>query len=263
LNREPGLQKTEKGEPQGMRFSIVTVTLNAAKYLEQTLASVAGQSFRDYEHIVWDGGSSDGTLEIVRRFPHVKLFTGKDSGISDAMNRGASFASGEYLLHLHADDCLSGAGSLGELDRLLVREGDPVWAYGRAEVVDPDGKLLRTTELAPFDAKRLRKYNTITHPATVLALRLFQESGGFRTDLRYCMDYELWLRLAQRHQAVPLALVLSQFRQHQGSLSTREGFGVADEAYRVRNEYVRNLWERFRSYRTWRSRCRKLGPRPT
>ena len=244
-----------------MRFSIVTVTLNAEKYLEQTLASVLRQGCRDYEHIVWDGGSSDATLDIVKRFPQVKLFTGTDSGISDAMNRGAAFAQGEYLIHLHADDCLAGAGVLEELDRSLAREGDPAWAYGRAEIVDPEGTRLRTTELVPFDARRLRKYNTITHPATVLSLQLFRQSGGFRTDLRYCMDYELWLRLARAHQAVPIPLVVSQFRQHDGSLSTRERFGVADEAYRVRNEYVQNLWERFRSYRTWKSRCRKIGSR--
>lgn len=241
-----------------MRFSIVTITYNAEKYLDENLSSVQRQSFRNYEHIVWDGGSSDRTVEIVKGYPQVKLMAGKDSGISDAMNKGADFACGEYLIHLHADDALAGDRVLEELDRLLAREGNPGWAYGRTEVVDPDGGYLRTTELAPFDPKRLRKYNTIAHPGTVLSLKLFRSSGGFRTDLKYCMDYDLWLRLARTERAVPLPIVLSKFRQHMGSLSSREVFGVADEAYRVRNEYVENIWERFRSYRTWKSRCRKL-----
>lgn len=242
-----------------MRFSIVTITLNSDKFIEQTLTSVIEQLFDDFEHIAWDGGSKDNTLEIIKRFPHVKLFSGKDSGISDAMNRGVEFAKGEYIVFLHADDCLADSKVLADVDHFLLQHGNPEWAYGRANVINPAGERVRTTELIPFEAKRLRKYNIITHPATVLSRRLFVEKGGFRTDLKYCMDYELWLRLALTHCAAAMPVVMANFREHQGSLSTREALGVADEAYRVRNEYVINLWERFQSYRTWKRRCRKLG----
>lgn len=241
-----------------MRFSIITVTLNAEKYLEQTLRSVTGQTFTEYEHIVWDGGSSDRTLEIIEHFPHVRLFSGKDDGISDAMNRGAGFAGGEYIIHLHADDCLAHDRVLEEVDQFLTKLGNPPWVYGRAETIDHEGVYLRTSQLISFDARRLRRYNIITHPATVLSRQLFQDAGGFRTDLKYCMDYELWLRLAKTHVAIAMTVVVAKFRGHQGSLSTRETKGVADEAYRVRNEYVRNLWERFKSYRTWKRRCKKI-----
>jgi glycosyltransferase involved in cell wall biosynthesis len=241
-----------------MRFSIVTVTLNAEKFLEQTLLSVAGQIFSGYEHIVWDGGSVDHTIEIIQRFPHAKLFSGQDSGISDAMNRGAQFASGEYIIHLHADDCLAHERVLAELDQFLCQRGDPPWVYGQVDIIDHEGGYQRTSQLVSFDARRLRKYNTISHPATVLSRRLFVDSGGFRTDLKYCMDYELWLRLARSHEAIAMPVVVAKFRGHQGSLSTRETKGVADEAYRVRNEYVKNIWERFLSYRTWRRRCKKI-----
>jgi glycosyltransferase involved in cell wall biosynthesis len=243
-----------------MRFSIVTITKNAEKYLEQTLLSVSGQTFPDYEHIVWDGGSVDRTIDIIKRFPHVRLFSGQDDGISDAMNRGARFAGGEYIIHLHADDCLAHGLVLAELDQLLSQRGNPPWVYGQADIIDHEGSYQRTSQLAPFDARRLRRYNIISHPATVLSRKLFVDAGGFRTDLKYCMDYELWLRLARTHVAIAMPVVVAKFRGHQGSLSTRETKGVADEAYRVRNEYVKNLWERFQSYRTWKRRCRKLGP---
>lgn len=241
-----------------MRFSIITITLNAEKFLQQTLTSVASQTYKDYEHIVWDGGSRDATLEIIKAYPHVKLFCGGDSGISDAMNRGVQFAQGEYIIHLHADDCLAHVEALAEVNKFLVQGDDPPWAYGRAEIVDQNDKLVRTTHHIPFEAKRLRKYNIITHPAVVLSRQLFLDQGGFRTDLKYSMDYELWLRLSQTHNAVAMPLVVAKFREHQGSLSTREVLGVANEAYRVRNEYVKNLWERLQSYRTWKRRCRKL-----
>jgi glycosyltransferase involved in cell wall biosynthesis len=241
-----------------MRFSIITVTLNAEKYLDQTLRSVIGQTFTDYEHIVWDGGSDDTTMDIIKRFPHVRLFSGKDSGISDAMNRGAQFAGGEYIIHLHADDCLAHARVLEEVDRFLTQQGNPPWVYGQVDIIDHNGSHQRTSHVISYDARRLRKYNIISHPATVLSRQLFMDAGGFRTDLKYCMDYELWLRLARTCAAIAMPVVMAKFRGHQGSLSTREKKGVADEAYRVRNEYVTNLWERFQSYRTWKRRCRKL-----
>ncbi len=64
-----------------MRFSLITITYNSERYLKQTLQSVAEQEFKDFEHILWDGGSRDGTLEIARQFPHVTIYQGADSGI--------------------------------------------------------------------------------------------------------------------------------------------------------------------------------------
>lgn len=242
-----------------IRFSIVTVTLNCEQFINEALISVTQQTFREFEHIVWDGKSEDNTLEIVQQFPHVKVFSGKDTGISDAMNRGLQLAQGEYILFLHGDDGLAHERVLEEIDDFLTQKGNPAWVYGRADVIDKDGQYVRTTPLVSFDAKRLRKYNIITHPATVVSRKLLLDKGGFRTDLRYCMDYELWLRLAQTHVALPMPIVVARFREHMGSLSTRESQGVANEAYRVRNEYVKNIWERFRSYRTWKRRCRKIN----
>lgn len=242
-----------------MRFSIITITLNADRFIAQTLDTVARQSCKDYEHIVWDGGSSDNTLDIISKYPHVRLCCGKDSGISDAMNKGAQFAKGDYLIHLHADDCLANDSVLKDIDLFLRENNDPQWVYGRANIIDEYGTLKRTSELVQFDPKRLRKYNIITHPAVILSRMLFMEQGGFRTDLRYCMDYEFWLRLARKkYSAVATPIVVANFRGHMGSLSTRESLAVANEAYKVRNEYVENIWERIRSYRTWKSRCKRL-----
>ena len=72
-----------------MRFSIITVALNAEAYLRETLESTREQQFTDFEHILWDGGSQDKTLEIASSFPHVKIHRGRDGGLSEAMNKGA------------------------------------------------------------------------------------------------------------------------------------------------------------------------------
>ncbi len=240
-----------------MRFSIITITFNAEKYLEETLQSVAEQTFSDCEHIVWDGGSHDRTLEITRRYPHIRLIQGEDSGISDAMNKAAMQARGEFLMHLHADDRLAHPKVLSIIDSCLKQHPSVQWLYGQADIIDAKGSKKCTLPFIPFSARRLRKYNIVTHPATVIARELFLRMDGFDESLRYCMDYDLWLRLSQWTPAFALPALLACFREHQYSLSCREQLGVADEAYHVRNRYVISLWERWRSYRTWKKRKRR------
>jgi len=241
-----------------MRFSIITITYNAEKYIEETLSSVSSQSFFDYEHILWDGGSTDKTLEIARRFPHISIFQGKDSGISDAMNQGASLAKGDFLIHLHADDIFSHADTLKMIDEALNSSPEARWGYGRASIINEVGAFIRTNSLEIFSSKRLRRYNFITHPAVFISRELFFEMNGFNPHLLYCMDYDLWLRLSLHTSPLVLSAVLSCFRVHSQSLSTKEQLGVANEAYKVRNCYARSVWERWKSYRTWKKRINRI-----
>ena len=199
-------------------------------------------------------GSRDRTVEIARSFDHVKVIEGRDSGIADAMNRAAKYAQGEFLIYLHADDLFAHSRVLHMADRIINMHPSVEWFYGKAHIIDEEGALLRETPYEPFSAKRLRKYNFITHPATVLSRSLFEQVGGFQPDLKYCMDYDLWLRLSQYSLPLAFPTLFACFREHCHSLSTSEPLCVADEAYKVRNRYVRSLYERFRSYRTWKKR---------
>ncbi len=236
------------------KISVITITYNAELYVEETLRSIANQTYKDFEHIVWDGGSRDATLDKIRLFPHVQLHQGKDSGISDAMNQGAARASGEYLLFLHADDLLATTTSLEELASYLDQTPKPVWIYGRANLIDAEGRVTRVTPNEPYSATRLRRYNFFTHPSTLVERSLFAQVGGFQTRWKYCMDYDLWLRLALHAEPLEIPVILSCFREHGGSTSTAYPLAVTDEAYQIRNQYVTTWWERWRSYRTWKKR---------
>ncbi|MCH9609232.1 MAG: hypothetical protein S4CHLAM45_04590 [Chlamydiales bacterium] len=236
-----------------MKFSIITTTFNAQTYLKETLESVANQTYGDVEHLIWDGGSSDETLSIASRYKTI-IHEGKDRGIADGMNKGAAFASGDFLIHLHADDYLVHERVLAQIATTLKQHPNVLWLYGRAYIVNERGERVRLTPFEPFSPSRLRKYNFITHPATVISRKLFADVGGFCPKLKYCMDYDLWLRLAQKTTPLPLFAPLACFREHSGSLSTSEPSGVNDEVYQVRNRYIRSPLERWRSYRTWKKR---------
>jgi glycosyltransferase involved in cell wall biosynthesis len=241
-----------------VRFSVITITFNAEKYLHEALTSVILQQGVPFEHLVWDGGSKDQTLEIARSFDGIKIIEGKDKGIADAMNQAAAVALGDFLLYIHADDQLAHPHALLMIDRMLRLHPRCEWLYGRANIIDEKGVILRTTPFEPYSARRLRKYNYITHPATAVARSLFHKVGGFQKHLRYCMDYDLWLRLAAKgYSALALPTVVAYFRQHAQSLSTSAPLHVADEAYQVRNNYVTSFYERIRSYQIWKKRRKK------
>ncbi|MFN0064711.1 MAG: glycosyltransferase family 2 protein [Chlamydiales bacterium] len=239
-----------------MRFSIITITFNAEEFLEKTLASVATQDFSDYEHIIWDGGSVDRTLKIADKYD-VRVYQGKDAGIADAMNKGAAFAEGEILLYLHADDFLAHPSVLSMVDTAFRQHPSLEWLYGQIYTVDERGEVVAQSKYCPFSYKKLRCYNIISHPSTFVKRELFERIGGFNPTLRYCMDYDLWLRLARFSTPLALHAPLACFRKHKGSLSTAEPVNVADEAYRVRNQHVQSLWEHYKSYRTWKKRREK------
>lgn len=247
--------KTSKERPL---FSILTVTLNGEKYLAESLQSVASQTSQDFEHLLFDGGSQDATLEIARSFEHVQVIEGKDLGISDAMNQIASHAMGDYIIHLHADDRLATPQVLEKVAVTLKQHPGIAWLYGRANMIDEKGDCRRITPFIEDATARLWKYNTLTHPSVVISRELFLRSSGFKTDLRLAMDYDLWIRLSQMAPAFAYPDVIGSFREHTGSLSTSRPLEVAREAYLVRNRYLKNPWKKFRSYRTYKrriSRC--------
>jgi GT2 family glycosyltransferase len=188
---------TKRGAPRGDAplVSIVTVALNAARTLERTIASVQAQSFASLEHVVVDGGSTDGTLDIIRRMarPQDYWISEKDRGISDAFNKGVALTHGRHILILNADDWLSPdqiAQSVGALNRsgadfvfgdLIFYEGDrPLFRYGG----DPGyARVIR------------RRWPSVGHPTLLASRSCFEQIGLFDPAYRNAMDYDWLLRL--------------------------------------------------------------------
>lgn len=123
-------------------ISIITVTFNAAEVLQPTLESVEEQTFGDYEHLIVDGASTDGTLELASRFasPRRQVYSRPDKGIYDAMNRGLGFAKGKYVVFLNAGDRFAAPDVLSSYASAMRQEADIV--YGDTMIVDSAGNLL-------------------------------------------------------------------------------------------------------------------------
>lgn len=217
-----------------LRFSVITCTRNSMPHLEESIASVLIQDYPDVEYIFVDGGSTDGTLELVRSLRRpCMLIENVCGGASQAMNAGLQAATGDVIAYLHADDYYLSPDVLSTVaSRLEDRKHG--WLFGRA-VTDIDGDLHPSASSFPaFSYKRLLRRNFLAHPATFVRRSLMLRAGGFDTHLRYAMDYDLWLKLACLSMPAQLDAALAACREHEGNLSTRNRLTAMEEELRVR-----------------------------
>lgn len=216
------------------RFSIITCTWNSQPWLAESIASVLKQDWPEIEIIFVDGGSTDNTLAQIKAIERpVKLIGPVQGGISNAMNHGLEAATGDIVAYLHSDDFYLRTDGLCIVARAFASSGCR-WLFGRT-LRAIDGQLLSEGFSAPrYSRTQLLRGNFIPHPATFVARSLIQQAGGFDTRLRYAMDYDLWLRLSQLAEPLQLDLPLAAFREHDGSLSTRNRMAAMREDLQVR-----------------------------
>lgn len=174
-------------------ISIITVTFNAAECVGKTMRSVSEQCFRDFEHIVADGASTDNTLDIVRQFPDVIVHSERDSGIYDGMNKGLRLARGRYLLFLNAGDTFPDSGTL-QLYADAIASGNADIIYGDTDIVDGSGRFLRHRHLsapALLTRESFRRGMLICHQAFMV-----RRAIAPAYDMRYAFsaDYDWTIR---------------------------------------------------------------------
>jgi glycosyltransferase involved in cell wall biosynthesis len=215
-------------------FSVITCTRNSEPWLAESIDSVLRQRGVDIEYIFVDGGSSDGTLQRIRAIGRpVTLIEDMRGGISRAMNAGLSAARGDIIAHLHSDDFYLRDDVLRIVAEAFASSGCR-WLFGRT-MRCIDGRLMPEGYVAPhYSRRQLLRGNFIPHPSTFVSRELMWRSGGFSTDYTYAMDYDLWLRIACIAEPLQLDLPLTAFREHEGSLSTRERSAAMLEDLRVR-----------------------------
>lgn len=232
-----------------MKISVITVSFNGARLIEKTILSVLGQSYADLEYVIVDGGSCDGTVEIVREYaardPRVRWVSEPDRGISDAMNKGVAMATGEIVAHLHSDEFYLDGEVLAEVAAAFTRHPGAVWVTGGFHFVDEAGRFLKEIGVRRYWHRRLVHSNIILHPATFVRRSAFLTLGGFDLGLRYCMDYHLWLRLGELGDPVLIRRPLACFGVHGGSRTTAEAAETYAEELKVRLDYLkeRGLWQ--------------------
>ena len=224
-----------------MKLTIVTPTFNSIHTIRETLESVAKQDYPDLEHIVMDGGSTDGTLEVLKEFPHLKFISEKDEGHYHAMNKGIQMATGQAIGILNADDCYC-PGILRKVAAAF--EGRPDWEalFGDFIFVDDEGREIYRREEACWDPQIvLCGFNIALHQALFVKKSCYERRGLLRhKDFKNCCDIEFVTRMAKAKASVghlPEYIVRYRYHVHGQSADKRVVANMARETALMRTEY--------------------------
>ncbi len=196
--------------------SIVTPSLNQAAFLDETIASVAAQDYTDVEHVVIDGGSTDGTLEILSRHAGVRWVSEADAGQADALNKGFALARGAVLGWLNSDDVYLPDAIRGGV-AALQRTGAAMVYSNLVEIDEAGHEVRRQKARRPDIRRQLDGRNAIPQPTVFLRREALEAVGGLDPSYHYAMDYELWLRIATHFRIEYIDDWWAAFRRHPAS----------------------------------------------
>jgi glycosyltransferase involved in cell wall biosynthesis len=222
------------------KISIVTPSYNQAKFLEQTMESVLSQGYPNLEYIVMDGGSTDGSVDIIRRYEkHLAYWASeKDRGAADAIARGLQRATGTIMAYLNSDDVyLPGA-----LKAIAESMSDPDVdvAYGNLYWIDSDGRILGEQRQTPFKTfGYLYGGSTLQQPATFWKRELYLNCGGMTPSFRFAFDTDLFFRFALRPARFRhINQFVASFRIHPQSKSSNDVAICSKELAQLREKYL-------------------------
>ena len=205
--------------------SIVTPTLNQARFLEETIHSVIAQDYANIEYILVDGGSQDGSLEIIEKYAsHFAWWVSEpDRGQTDAINKGLSKAHGEILAWINSDDVYL-PGAIGQAVKALQDNPDAGMIYGDANLIDENGKVIAKFPARQTNYHRLRRgYVHIPQQSSFFKSSLWKQVGPLDPTFYFAMDYDLWVRIARLAPLVYIPVLLANFRLHrQGKTVTAD-----------------------------------------
>lgn len=222
-------------------FSIVIVNFNTEKYLEKAILSILNQSCKDYEIIMVDGGSQDGSIDIIQRYAnHFSWWISEpDTGQSDAFNKGFLHAKGEYYVWLNADDLML-PRTLELVKESIIRNPDKKWFALNTLYIDKDNTVWRAYKTPPYRYRVLKNgHIEMGGPSSFYHKSLFEECGPFNINYHYLMDIDLWLKFINAGYSLKRINNFGwAFRDHEGSKTSSSLRGKPSEKFLKEKELV-------------------------
>ncbi|HKQ37606.1 MAG TPA: glycosyltransferase family 2 protein [Verrucomicrobiae bacterium] len=224
------------------KISVITPSFNSLRTIRETIESVTAQQYPNLEHIVMDGGSTDGTLDLLKGYPHLAWYSEKDEGHYHAMNKGIQRATGEVVVILNADDCFC-AGVLKKVGEAFARHPEWDGLFGDIRYVDGDGKEIYRRQEAKFDYNVLRFSGTcyVIHQTLFVRRKVHDRLGLYRhQEFKNACDYDFILKLGRagcRIGHVPAYVVNYRYHDFGQSADLRVMANLARERTAILKEH--------------------------
>lgn len=217
-----------------MLVSIITPSYNQADYLEQTMCSVLDQDYPEIEYWVIDGGSTDGSVEIIRRYEHrlAGWVSEKDSGQAEAINKGFVRATGDIIAWINSDDYYF-PGVFKQVVEIFRSHPEVGLIYGDVVSVDAAGEPINVMRYQPWGLDDLVQFNILGQCAVFMRREVQMSVGLLDPTYHYMLDHHLWLRMAARAPMLYVPRRLAAARYHAGAKNISQAVAFGAEAYRL------------------------------
>ena len=214
--------------------SIVTPSYNQSAFLEETILSVLEQENVDIEYIIIDGGSTDGSLDIIEKYAARLAWwvSESDSGQAEAINKGLSRATGEYIAWLNSDD-LYLPGAVAQAALALGANPEVGFVFGDAITIDTQGRKLNDLIFGDWGLEELIAFRIICQPAVFMRRSVLEQACYLDTTYHYMLDHQLWLRLARIAPIQHIPSTWASARHHPEAKNVAQPAGFSDETMRL------------------------------
>jgi glycosyltransferase involved in cell wall biosynthesis len=214
--------------------SIITPSYNQGSFLEQTMLSVLEQDYPRIEYIVVDGGSTDRSVEVIRKYADRLAYwiSEPDSGQAEAINKGFARANGEIVAWLNSDDYYM-HNTVSVAVRCFEQNPDVVMVYGDMLAVDGEGQTINILKYKQLTLEDLLCFQIVGQPSVFFRRSALEKTGWLEPSFHYMLDHHLWIRLAQQGRILHVPQVWSAARYHPGAKNRAKAAEFGREAFRV------------------------------
>lgn len=214
--------------------SIITPSFNQAPFLEQAICSVLQQDHQDLQYLVVDGGSSDGSVDIIKRYADRLTWwvSEPDRGQADAINKGLARAKGDIVAWLNSDDIYL-PGAIGAAARAMENHPEAVLVYGDMQAVDEHSELINILKYPQLSLEQLLCFQIIGQPAVFMRRAALDKAGPLDTSLHCLLDHQLWIRLAAHGRILHVNETWAAARFHAGAKNRAHAAQFGPEAFRI------------------------------